>query len=74
MTSKIVEYLESLNSKPVLTVWEAAWIAEISVGTLYKRWKAGTGPASFYIGRARRIRRQDLDKWMAGLVRGSKAS
>lgn len=64
MKQYTVEEITVIQSKPVLTPAEAALVAGVSVGTLYKQWKVGTGPQSFHIGRARRIRRESLMTWM----------
>ncbi len=62
-----VEDIKIIEAKPVLTVAEAALLAGVSVGCLYRRWREGSGPVSFKIGKARRIRRRDLDAWMTSL-------
>lgn len=59
-----VEELAVIQAKPVLTPVEAAALIGISIGCLYRRWREGTGPQSFRIGRARRIRKEALMAWM----------
>jgi excisionase family DNA binding protein len=61
----------AVAAKPILTVREAALLSGTSVGSLYRWWAAGRGPASFKVGKCRRIKRVDLDAWIAGL-RGDK--
>jgi excisionase family DNA binding protein len=67
-----VEELAVIQAKPVLTVKEAAVVAGVSMGTIYKAWKKDAGPVSFKIGRCRRISRQALNSWLRDLVRGTK--
>lgn len=59
--------LDRIRAKITLTPREAAAMAGISVSTLYARWQAGDGPLSVKVGRARRVRRDDLDAWLIGL-------
>ena len=62
--------MDQINRLTVLTVRQAALIANIAVGTLYRRWAEGTGPGSFHIGKCRRIKRVALDSWIATLTKG----
>ena len=59
--------IEAIKVKETLSVAEAALVAGISTDTLYTQWKQGCGPQSFKIGKARRVRRRDLDAWMTSL-------
>ena len=60
-----IEELAVIQAKPVLTVQEAAILAGVSIGSIYKAWKKpGGGPQSFKLGRARRIRRTAFDRWL----------
>jgi len=61
------EEIDHINKLVVLTVAQAAFLAGVSVGCVYRRWKLGEGPVSFKIGKARRIRRADLNRWIEGL-------
>jgi excisionase family DNA binding protein len=67
-----VEELAVIQAKATLTVAEAAVVAGVCVGTLYKRWREGTGPVSFLVGKSRRVRRADLDLWMKALTKQAK--
>lgn len=46
------------------TVEEFAVRTRISVPMLYRLWKRGEGPPSFFIGRSRRIPRQAGQAWL----------
>ncbi len=65
------EEIEDINRLTVLTVRQAARIANVATGTLYRRWQEGTGPEFFKIGKCRRITRPALNNWMAKLTRAA---
>jgi hypothetical protein len=48
---------------PSLSPNDFARAESISLGLLYKLWKAGDGPAYFYIGRSRRISAAARQAW-----------
>jgi excisionase family DNA binding protein len=55
----------AIAQKPVLTVREASLLSGASVGSLYRWWAEGRGLASFKVGKCRRVRRTDLDRWVS---------
>ena len=63
--------IEDINRLTVLTVKQAARVANVATGTLYRRWKEGTGPEFFKIGKCRRIKRSSLDSWMSKLTKAA---
>lgn len=71
-TPYTADELARIRHLETLTPDQAAVIAGISHSTLYAMWQAGTGPASFRVGSARRVRRADLDAWIAGLAKAEK--
>lgn len=50
---------------PMLRVQEAAWMASISVRTLWRLVSGRKFPPPIYIGRCARWRRADVEKWIA---------
>jgi excisionase family DNA binding protein len=66
------EEAEAISRLNTLTVKQAAHLAGVSVGCLYRRWREGGGPESFKVGKCRRIRRKALDAWLAGLAKAAK--
>jgi len=59
--------LDRIKAKETLSPREAAAVAGISNSSLYGLWQRGAGPQSFKIGRSRRVRRTDLDRWITSL-------
>jgi excisionase family DNA binding protein len=53
----------------LLTQREAARLLRVSVRTLERHRAAGTGPAYVLIGRLVRYRQEDLNNWLALLLR-----
>jgi excisionase family DNA binding protein len=64
--------VEIVKAKTMLTPREAAFISGVSNSHLYDLWHEGAGPASLKIGRSRRIRRVDLDTWIAAGLKAAK--
>ncbi len=56
---------------PLLKVGEAAWMASISVRTLWRLVSARRFPDPVYIGRCARWRRSDVEAWIANSCRTS---
>lgn len=54
------------NNEHLLTAADAAGYAQATVGTIHRAVRAGDLAAAGYVGRSPRLRREDVDRWLAG--------
>lgn len=57
---------QHMNEDEWLSLEQIAEELQLPLRTLYARRSRGDGPVGFKIGKHVRIRRQDLNKWVAG--------